>query len=444
MEVKIMPFDEARCPECKGDLLLDNEKEFSFCMHCGTKIVVQEAIKAVGVVNAHKVDTWMRMGKSAMEAKNFTEAYGYFTKVVETNPEDWRALFYKAYVAGCLSTFENPRIEELIYGIQTSNKLLANANLPKEELIASKNLFATAIFDVYNAFIALLENKIKDIKFSHNDKDLMRGIRGIYETAVDHHLMALDLINEYDDEVSKSTQIKLKQAIVKNCANVCHPIIYHKDREQNESYLFSYSAKEKEKFVSLYDTFIMEIRREIPEFGKNMYIDRLSPPPETAPKYEIVYGDMSEIINSANKMLAHHKILSGHIKKAMKAEEKAAKVRQQKEAQYVQEKYWKEHPEEYEAHIEEIRKERERLEERKRNLRNEINGKEAQFADLKKNNQTEISNLKEKRSKLGLFARKEKKEIDDKIVSLEAECDKFKRGIEQLRRELKSLDNNLN
>jgi DNA-directed RNA polymerase subunit RPC12/RpoP len=438
MEVMIMPFVEARCPQCKGDVLLDNEKEINFCMDCGTKIVVEEAIKAVGVVNTQKVETWMRMGKSAMEATNYPEAYDYFTKVVETNLDDWRALYYKAYASGCLSTLEKPRINELIHGIQISNNLMETANLPKEELIVSKNLLVSAIFDVYVAYIALLKKKIDNIIFSHKDKDGMRLIRGIYETGLDHHLMALDLIIEYDDDVSKSNQLKLKKAIVEQCARICFPFVYYKDPDQIESYYFGYSENEKEYYVNLYDKFIMEVRREIPEFRKDMLLDRLSPPPETPPKYE----SAPDGLNKTFKRVAHYKVQAKHLEKVMKAEEEAEKVRQEKEAQYMQEKYWKEHPEEYQSHLEKLKREKDRLEENKRNLQNEINQKDTQLVGLEKNNYTEISKLKEKRSKLGIFARKEKKEIDYKIYALEAECNKFTKEIEKLRRELKDLYSN--
>lgn len=85
-----MTFVAAKCPQCGGDLQLDPEKETEFCMHCGSKIVVRDAIKAVRIDNSHMVDTWMEMGDSAAESGNNKEAY--YTKVVEAQPNNWRAI----------------------------------------------------------------------------------------------------------------------------------------------------------------------------------------------------------------------------------------------------------------------------------------------------------------------------------------------------------------
>jgi tetratricopeptide (TPR) repeat protein len=107
-----MPFVAAKCPQCGGDLQLDNEMETGFCMHCGSKIIVHEAIRAVRVDNTHMIDTWMKMGDLAAESQNLSEAYEYYTKVVEVQPDNYWAIYKKGKAAGWQSTLANVRFTE--------------------------------------------------------------------------------------------------------------------------------------------------------------------------------------------------------------------------------------------------------------------------------------------------------------------------------------------
>ena len=107
-----MTFVAARCPQCGGELQLDNEKETGFCMHCGSKIIVQEAIRAVRIDNTHMIQTWMKMGDLAADSGNLPEAYAYYTKIIETQPDNYWAFFKKGKTAGWQSTLSNIRISE--------------------------------------------------------------------------------------------------------------------------------------------------------------------------------------------------------------------------------------------------------------------------------------------------------------------------------------------
>ena len=38
------------CPECRGNIQLDDEKEFGFCLYCGCKVVLTDNLKTKVVV----------------------------------------------------------------------------------------------------------------------------------------------------------------------------------------------------------------------------------------------------------------------------------------------------------------------------------------------------------------------------------------------------------
>lgn len=70
------------------------------------------------VDNSHMTETRMKMGLTAAQAGNNKEAYDYFTKVVEIEPDNWRAIFEKGKAAAWQSTLANLRISEMYQGIQ--------------------------------------------------------------------------------------------------------------------------------------------------------------------------------------------------------------------------------------------------------------------------------------------------------------------------------------
>ena len=89
------------CDICGGKLVMGSGG-IAVCDSCGMehspdrmKEKVQEIKGTVQVDNSHMIDSWMKMGKSASEAGNHKEAYDYFTKVVELDPQNWRAIFEK-------------------------------------------------------------------------------------------------------------------------------------------------------------------------------------------------------------------------------------------------------------------------------------------------------------------------------------------------------------
>jgi DNA-directed RNA polymerase subunit RPC12/RpoP len=430
-----MSFVAAKCPQCGGDLQLDPEKETGFCMHCGSKIIVQEAIRIVRVDNSHMVDTWMKMGKSALEARNFNEAYGYFTKVVEILPENYLAILFKSQAAGLLSTFEQPRLDEFMYGINASNVLIDDAKLTPQEVIEGKNLFVQAVIDVYDAFTMVVMKKIKDSKFDWlDDKDLMLEIRQYFEKAVKDLQAVLRIIENFKDELSRSNQVKLMKAIAKQCSHVCDPLTYYKDDKKTETFLFGYSASEKERYINLFDDCLIKISAVEPDYGQHdeeVWIDRLSMPSDKAPHYDIDYS-MPDFVNETKKMLAYFDVMSTHLNQAREANNAAKYEREAKVTTYKKQKYWEDHPNEYKAYLEEEKRKKEEMEEYNNKMKNEINGKFIQMREIEE----KVDELRKEREKLGIFAGSQKKAIDVKVSTLGQEIKDLKNEIERLKRSI--------
>ncbi len=91
-----MPVVALRCPHCGGDIELDDKKEFGFCCHCGTKIMIQEQIKQRYCIdNSDKIDNWLELSKSAMFSKNYSEAKRYADTAIAEDTSSKKAWFMK-------------------------------------------------------------------------------------------------------------------------------------------------------------------------------------------------------------------------------------------------------------------------------------------------------------------------------------------------------------
>ena len=91
-----MAMKALRCPQCNAELELDDEKEFGFCTHCGTKVMLHDVVEYTGSV---ALDTSAQgrnrilLGNRAFEAGNWKEAYDCFTRALADLPDDVTALY---------------------------------------------------------------------------------------------------------------------------------------------------------------------------------------------------------------------------------------------------------------------------------------------------------------------------------------------------------------
>jgi len=106
-------FIAAKCPNCGGDLRLPDDKKQVKCMYCSFDIIVRDAVNSAQV----NIENLLRLGTSAQEAQNYQEAYGYFTKVLEFDADNFLAQFCKGFCAAKLSTPDKFRFDELKTGL---------------------------------------------------------------------------------------------------------------------------------------------------------------------------------------------------------------------------------------------------------------------------------------------------------------------------------------
>lgn len=84
------------CPQCGGEISIDNEREFGFCSYCGTKIILKnnEVVVNLSVSQENPVtkESLFERAEIFLADKNYSEAEEYFNRVLDIDPK-----FSKAY-----------------------------------------------------------------------------------------------------------------------------------------------------------------------------------------------------------------------------------------------------------------------------------------------------------------------------------------------------------
>ena len=147
-----MIFKEARCPNCGGELQLPEDKGTVKCMYCGGDIIVQDAIQKAADSN---VPNWLLLAKTAIDGRNYQEAFNYYTKVLEVDPQNYEAWFGKGEAAGWLSTLADVRLSEMLTDIENAIK-----NAPEEIKENLINRSADCINSITMAYYQLMREHL--------------------------------------------------------------------------------------------------------------------------------------------------------------------------------------------------------------------------------------------------------------------------------------------
>jgi DNA-directed RNA polymerase subunit RPC12/RpoP len=132
-----MTFKPAKCPNCAGDLQVPEDRDSVKCMYCGSDIVVREAIKLAGGIN---VDNLLKLAKDAQASEMISEAYDYFTKVLEydsSNVDAWigKGITKTLSIEGLNAEDKNIYVRQLELCLNNAIKLFDNEDLIKKKII---------------------------------------------------------------------------------------------------------------------------------------------------------------------------------------------------------------------------------------------------------------------------------------------------------------------
>lgn len=208
------------------------------------------------------------------------------TKVIEVEPQNWRAIFGKGKAAAWQSTLANSRTSELYQAVKKAIEIIDNSGMSEEEVILRKNEFAVAIYNVNNAFLDLRQSNFDKHEERYYDlhwdewweSHYVQGTENIEQTED-----VMTLIKDFSDDTSKRNVLEMKKHICEVLCYICSCSSTCWDSYDKE-YLKCYGLTEssKEPFIKKYIGLVEEIQEAEPDFQISNFclLDPWSPPNE--------------------------------------------------------------------------------------------------------------------------------------------------------------------
>lgn len=181
-----MAMKALRCPQCGADLELNDEKDFGFCTHCGTKIMLHDVVEYTGSV---QLDTSAQgrnrilLGNRAFEAGNWREAYDCFTRGLEDLPEDVTALYRKGICAVQLSPADNLRIAEFKTNLDAALQALEAGGSPAGTAQAVER-DVCGMLDRFENANKQYSSQLPDLSMCHAQAAVWCEVAKLYQAAI--------------------------------------------------------------------------------------------------------------------------------------------------------------------------------------------------------------------------------------------------------------------
>lgn len=135
-----MNFVAAKCPQCAGSLQVPDDRDTVKCMYCGVDIVVRQAIQLV----SGNSKNFLELAKAASAAGNYSEAYDYFTRILEIEPANPEAWLGKGSSAGWRSNLKEFRFGEMLIAYENAVKFSKNESIHEMKAACAHGLNAVA------------------------------------------------------------------------------------------------------------------------------------------------------------------------------------------------------------------------------------------------------------------------------------------------------------
>lgn len=406
------------CDICGGKLAMGTGG-IAVCDSCGmehTKERMQEKVQEIkGVVridNSHMIENYLSMAQNAYDSTNQAEAESYCNKIIEIDPNNYRAWLLKGKSAGWQSTLQNPRFSEAVSGF---SKAIVNApEDERDEIIEEtkgeiKNLAAALISlrsdrfekwpdeDEANGFISdvvSILNAITQYLVQSGNSIPLSEIMAPIAFRINQAVVAAwsgKIIPDYNGDENRPNQYEWREFInrVGYCTDLLEKAISLCD-EDDEADIQCY-----ENLIHLHTEAINSCSWDynITDWGKSWHKE---------------YTLTSQAIQSRRNLISHYQAKIVEIKEKKAAKEKA-------DADERFEKYWEEHADE-----------RTKLEAESKTITQQISGLRAEIRRVqgtteKANLEARVNKLETEKKALSLFKGKEKKALQEQIDALRAE-----------------------
>ena len=449
------------CDLCGGKLVMGTGGTAT-CDSCGMsysmermKEKIQEIQGIVRIDHSPMIDNYLQMAQTALEADNKGEAETYANKIIEIDPENYQAWLIKGKSAGWQSTLQNPRFSEIVTGFA---KALQYA--PEEEKDALAQDAKDEIKSMSQALISLRAERFIKWPDKEETEGFLSDIAEILKTMAGFLTQTGLVIPLSEMMAPLATQIN--QAVVQAWQKTILPA-YQEERYPGESEWQTFIERiqycttlvdkaidlcdeDDEEDISRYENLIFLHKQamksaawdyEYLDFGtdkcqiaaneRNVRSHGFVPDADHSRYWHKTYQLSDEAIRIRTLQVTVYETKIKRLKEKkmqQEKEEKEKKMQQEKEEKQRRfQAYWEAHADEHEQ----LTAKKEQLEQQLHSLKQEENQQigvlQSQIPSLSEHPDMQaydrqIRNARETMGRLGVFKKREKKELQERIDSL--------------------------
>lgn len=203
------------CEMCGSTELMKQDGVF-VCQTCGTKYSVEEAKKmmvegtvevagTVKVDDSAKIANYYTMAENAYDASNQKEAESYCNRIIEIEPNNYKAWLLKGRAAGWQSTLANIRVEE---SVNCFNKAIDNA--PEDKVEEVKKVASDEISELSLALITLCCDNYSKNGSINNANAIKKNVQAVKL----YSLLFLAKCGVKATDLNASIALKINEAVV--------------------------------------------------------------------------------------------------------------------------------------------------------------------------------------------------------------------------------------
>lgn len=264
-------FEVLKCPQCGGDVELDDNQEYGFCKYCGTKMQNTKFKKITGevkVVGNPTVENFIKLAKRDFDDENYEEALEKYNKVLDIEPDNWEAVYKRGVCITKTTTLGAFRMDDIVKGSKNAiNIIKEDDNLSKSLNQIKMDMAYDIIMTGYSMYRFAMNHYNEFWELEDSASEMWNREAAVLKSAE----YVAEMIEGIDDDSLKTTAsneskkdvlLSAYDLIITCCVAICEIRSY----KNLDTYLKSWiSDQYRANYVAIYDKYAEKTRNLDPE-----------------------------------------------------------------------------------------------------------------------------------------------------------------------------------